>query len=335
MKARFFHHQCDRSPPKKDYRHYRPWYVHIINWSRSGLALSILLHLTLMTALVTFETPQTKPPQAERVRLKFKPITKPKLAKPLLPNKEIIVEKIPLPENKSPAIPPQAKWSHQNHRAKRETRIQEGPPKHKNLVPPDADPIKGAVNPNLKKSLASGPTSPPAPPKQAVQDRRLSPPKKGRLQVQTSPFTPLRTLDTPRNKYEQLLSDSQRLASAQVSQGYQNYLSQDLPISNAIDINTQEFRYIGYFAGLKKAIELAWNYPSHALRKGWDGNVFVHFIINQKGNLTRAIVLDSSGHHILDQAIIEAIQLAAPYAPLPEAFGPQLSIKGTFRYVLH
>ena len=71
------------------------------------------------------------------------------------------------------------------------------------------------------------------------------------------------------------------------------------------------------------------------MRRGLHGNVFLKFTILKNGKISRVAVLDSSGHKILDHAVVDAIKLAAPFAPLPHSFGQRLKIKGTFRYTLH
>lgn len=331
MTGRFFHHQSDK-PPKNDqgYRSYIPWYDRLAKTIHWGVCLSIIFHLVTIATLTSIEQKpriQTSKKKPIRIKLRSEPVTPP----PTNSQKsKILAKKIPLEEHSKEKIAQDAQLSYQNHRAKRQTRTK---------TKPHAHPVKKNTLQNNKK-IAKNNKKPikkrvPKIKRPSKKTRLLSKPSAGTLRVESSQFKSTRSIESPRTAYEQLLSDSKLLASAQMDEGYQNYLDQDLPIENAIDINTREYRYIGYFAGLKKAIELAWSYPASAIQKGWDGNVFVHFIINKQGKISRAIVLDSSGHRILDHAIIQAIKLAAPYSPLPDAFGPQLSIKGTFRYVLH
>ena len=55
----------------------------------------------------------------------------------------------------------------------------------------------------------------------------------------------------------------------------------------------------------------------------------------KSGKLKYAKVVESSGYAILDDAVIEALELAAPYDPLPDGFDKdKLTITGSFRYVL-
>ena len=138
-----------------------------------------------------------------------------------------------------------------------------------------------------------------------------------------------------RSAYKKLLENSIAMLGNEVMRGYQGYVEDDLEMGETLDLNTQEYRYLGYFTSLRKAIELAWVYPSGAIRKRLYGNVFLKFTIHQDGGVSKIMVLDSSGHRILDLAIMEAVRLASPFAPLPQAFGKKINIQGTFRYLLN
>ena len=69
--------------------------------------------------------------------------------------------------------------------------------------------------------------------------------------------------------------------------------------------------------------------------RGIEGTVGLQFSINKKGNTTRVKVVESSGYNELDQAIVNAIRLASPFAPLPDSFNQEkLTVTGSFSYVL-
>jgi protein TonB len=139
----------------------------------------------------------------------------------------------------------------------------------------------------------------------------------------------------PRNAYESLLPSSINDLYGQVNAGYQDHLNDDLAIGDRIDINTTEYRFIGYFTNMRKAIELVWNYPSEASMRGMQGEVGLEFAINKDGTAGRIRVLKSSGYDVLDRAIVEAIKLASPFSPLPNGFKKnKLVVTGSFRYIL-
>lgn len=117
--------------------------------------------------------------------------------------------------------------------------------------------------------------------------------------------------------------------------GYQDYIDDDLESSDKIDINTTEYRYIGYFSSLRQSIEMVWTYPVQAALAGISGQVELEFIIDAAGYVKRIKINKTSGYKILDDAIINAIKLASPFSPLPKDWGKKkLLIKGTFRYIL-
>src|SRR5690606_28888437 len=92
---------------------------------------------------------------------------------------------------------------------------------------------------------------------------------------------------------------------------------------------------MGYMTTMRKSIELVWNYPIEAARRGMQGEVGLEFLIHKNGDVRRIRVIKSSGYKILDDAIVEAIRLAAPFSPLPDGFGKdKLVITGVFRYIL-
>ncbi len=140
----------------------------------------------------------------------------------------------------------------------------------------------------------------------------------------------------PKSLYGELLTQGQQYQTEAVADGYQTYVEESLREGETIDLNTREYRYIGYFTSLRKAIELAWNYPLSAARRGMSGRVNLLFTVEKDGGVSRVKVLDSSGFLVLDNAIVDAIQTAAPFSPLPEGFNKKyLDIRGTFNYLLH
>lgn len=134
-----------------------------------------------------------------------------------------------------------------------------------------------------------------------------------------------------------MLSDSMQLLSQQTSEKehFRDYVSDDLKEGDSIDLSTTKFRYIGYFTNLRKQIEMTWVYPTLAARNGKQGNVFLEFSISKNGKASKIKVLRSSGYRILDDSIVQAIQEASPFAPLPESISKEeLRITGTFSYII-
>lgn len=139
----------------------------------------------------------------------------------------------------------------------------------------------------------------------------------------------------PRNSYEKFLAGSNEQLKHHVKRGYQDYIKDQLAESDRIDLNTTEYRYVGYFTGLRKAIELVWNYPMDAARKGMEGVVGLEFAISDSGHASGVKVIKSSGYQVLDRAIVDAINLASPFSPLPKGLGKEkIVVTGSFHYAL-
>jgi protein TonB len=85
----------------------------------------------------------------------------------------------------------------------------------------------------------------------------------------------------------------------------------------AISLDTKESRYASYFTRIKRQIELVWDYPNEAQRKGMTGELTLRFQISRDGNLMNVRLINSSGYNVLDEAALQAVKSAAPYYPFP------------------
>ena len=101
-------------------------------------------------------------------------------------------------------------------------------------------------------------------------------------------------------------------------------------------LNAPEIQYISYFASIKRKIELVWQYPHEAAMAGIQGELTIDFVIGRTGNLESVILLQGSGHKVLDDEALASIRTAAPYNPIPENYGiPNLQIRAHFVYEMH
>jgi periplasmic protein TonB len=101
-------------------------------------------------------------------------------------------------------------------------------------------------------------------------------------------------------------------------------------------LNAPEIQYISYFAGIKRKIELVWQYPYDAQIAGIQGELVVEFTIGRDGRLASVDLVQGSGRKILDDEAISAIRKAAPYDPIPKEYKiPELKIRGHFIYEMH
>lgn len=84
-----------------------------------------------------------------------------------------------------------------------------------------------------------------------------------------------------------------------------------------------------YMRELQRRIKRNWNPP----RGDQSKRVVLSFTIARDGRLLRSHVLRSSGNSENDRAAISAVQLTAPFRPLPPEFrGPDIDIEFTFDY---
>ena len=101
-------------------------------------------------------------------------------------------------------------------------------------------------------------------------------------------------------------------------------------------LNAPEIQYISYFAGIKRKIELVWQYPQEAAAAGLQGDLVVDFVIGRSGNLESVNLLQGSGHKVLDDEALGSIRKASPYNPIPDAYKiPHLRIRAHFIYEMH
>ncbi len=222
-----------------------------------------------------------------------------------------------------------------DHETQQQTRVSNKTPREKQADPSTK---KTAQKGKGAKAASSSDATPPTP--RVAIESPPTPRKEG--QGRTQQVDNAVTHSQPRlpvqgpHAYDQLLATAHDNMESQVEAGYQDYIDNNIKEADSIDINTKEYRYIGYFTNMRKAIELAWNYPMEAAQNGVDGQVHLRFLIEENGTVSKISVLDSSGHLVLDSAIVEAIKVAAPFAPLPPGLKRKnLEVTGTFHYVLN
>ena len=139
----------------------------------------------------------------------------------------------------------------------------------------------------------------------------------------------------PRNNYEKLLPNKETDVFGTPGAGYAEYIDAQIPEGDRIDMNTTTFRYISYFTGMRKAIELVWIYPREAIQRGLQGEVLLEIVIEKDGRVSKARVAQSSGFAVLDENMLQTIKLASPFAPLPKGWKKErILVTGAFHYIL-
>lgn len=282
----------------------------------AALILSGLFHLLSYVRLSNYRYNPKVTIQQSQQPVKIRIVQKPKTDdKPDVKAQKIL--ETPQQETQKPEVA--SHLGNVNHTTAKETKV-EARPREKALDP-------GQKGNPLAKQVPAAPKPAKADP---VQAKTTITSKTGTVSISDK-----KQDKQPRNAYESLLPSSINDLYGQVNAGYQDYIDDDLDIGDRIDINTSEYRFIGYFTNMRKAIELVWNYPIEASQRGMQGEVGLEFAINKDGTTSRIKVLKSSGYDILDRAIVEAIRLASPFSPLPTGFGKnKIVVTGSFRYVL-
>lgn len=303
------------------------------------LLVSVLLHIASLFELSHLSLKNQLKEDAKDTTIHVKVVSIPQKKPPAQEKNPEPTQILEAPQLHTQA-PDEAEYLGQtDHQAQHQTRVSTRAPRDKQADPSakkSAQTTKGARA--VANSSPATPTqpqlsmeSPPHPP----QKIGVGPKKLTSNAVHQEEAVPHLPKQGP-HAYEQLLASSQENMEPQVEAGYQDYVDDVLAEGDSIDINTKEYRYIGYFTNMRKAIELAWNYPMEAAKQGVAGQVHLRFVIEENGVVSKISVLDSSGHEILDSAIVEAIKVAAPFAPLPAGFNRKnLEVTGTFHYLLH
>lgn len=193
------------------------------------------------------------------------------------------------------------------------------------LIPPHAP--EDLAAPNEEKKARDERSKIPSDDKPAVHGKtRAKPPSESRQkQLDASP----RRLDLKPNQQEQ------DIATGLASPGGPTDFFPDGDIEEAVvDINTREEKFFSYLMHLKRKIQGVWVYPSSAANLGLGGTLTVEFSVARDGELLYVNLLDSSGHSILDESAVKAIQNAAPYFPFPSRMrAKRLKIRANFIYI--
>jgi len=84
--------------------------------------------------------------------------------------------------------------------------------------------------------------------------------------------------------------------------------------------NAREFRDAAYLDAWRAKVERIGNlnYPDEAKRRNLSGALVLDVAVKADGRLQKVMIRRSSGHKILDDAAINIVKLAAPFAPFSE-----------------
>lgn len=129
--------------------------------------------------------------------------------------------------------------------------------------------------------------------------------------------------------------------------GHNDYIpDKDIPVGPVLDVNTTDFRFIGYFTAVRKQVDLAYYDVGPTLRDSphvrerleesgkvrFQGVSLVELKVMRSGVLVETRLARSSGDKEIDDFWMRILNLAAPYPPLPRDYpGDEL----VFTYALY
>lgn len=71
------------------------------------------------------------------------------------------------------------------------------------------------------------------------------------------------------------------------------------------------------------------DYPDEALRNEWEGRVQMTWTVDESGRAVDCVIVQSSGHDVLDEAACRAVMARARYAPARDAKGREIRTTAT------
>jgi protein TonB len=134
--------------------------------------------------------------------------------------------------------------------------------------------------------------------------------------------------ETERPDAAALMSQSMNMASLQPELRRDRQWQSRLPRRQFISANTREYEFASYMSAWVAKVERVGNlnYPSELRRRKLHGDLILTVGINPNGTVESIDVMRSSGISDIDQAAISIVQMAAPYAPLPDNIAERVDI---------
>ncbi|MFW7380914.1 MAG: TonB family protein [Oligoflexus sp.] len=239
-----------------------------------------------------------------------------KKADPHAENRQQIVE-APLMPTEPPQDPDSAFLGRQDHRTDQEQKL------------PPSEHRRGAESTRYSSQTPPQAAPPGDPEVQEDMDVTKKGRKRGKIQGDAL-------------AYHELLPETNEFA------GYHNdFIADDsIPTGEVLDVNTTEYRFIGYFTSVRKQVDFAFYDPRSSLRNQprirdqliQDGRVtfrgvsVAQLTVLRNGMVTDTKIVRSSGDVELDESWLRILNLAAPFPPLPAHFNEDQLV---FNYSLY
>jgi protein TonB len=126
----------------------------------------------------------------------------------------------------------------------------------------------------------------------------------------------------------QLMQQSMDMASLKPELSRKRQSVSKLPKREFISANTKQYEFASYMSAWVSKVERVGNlnYPAELRTRKLHGDLILTVGIHQNGTVESIDVMRSSGIAEIDRAAIEIVQLAAPYAPLPDNIAEQVDV---------
>lgn len=179
-----------------------------------------------------------------------------------------------------------------------------------------ADPVSGLLpNTQQGQDMLQAPSQEPAP---AVEVREI-------VAVESESATALQQTSIEQPEAERpdaarLMSQSMDMASLRPELNRQREWQSKIPRREFISANTRRYEFASYMSAWVSKVERVGNlnYPNELRQKRLHGDLVLTVGIHQNGTVESIEVKRSSGISEIDDAAIAIVQMAAPYAPLPD-----------------
>lgn len=197
--------------------------------------------------------------------------------------------------------------------------IEEGPGRPDQGGPPQEEPV---AEPEEVPEL----NSPTAPEGEAIPQ---PPPQAETLTAEDLPAEPPQAPPVPAVSAAQILgSRNQEIARLEASLEARTAAYASRQRRKSVSASTREFRYASYLGAWARKVERIGNlnYPQAAKEQQLYGSLILHVALRRDGSVEAIRVVRSSGQGLLDQAAVNIVNLAAPYAPFPPEIAAETDV---------
>ncbi len=134
--------------------------------------------------------------------------------------------------------------------------------------------------------------------------------------------------EIPAPSAARLMTQSMDMASMQPELSQRKEFVSKLPRRKQISANTKQYEFASYMSAWVSKVERVGNlnYPTELRQRKLHGDLVLSVGIHQNGSIESIQVMRSSGIPEIDDAARNIVQLAGPYAPLPDDIARQVDI---------